>query len=272
MPNTDNTGFVMNPSTYKQVVENAKKLLEVAEDLGGLEGLGDQLTELKNAVDGYEQQFTDINDKLTEHDQKFVGYDESIGKIDQIQDDVNNMKDTVSSNNESIGKLEETVKNLDEAILNPPEGSDGSLVSSENGTKVIGVHINTTNSEVNNLIADYNQGVTFEYKNTTVIGLKGKTGMTGDYCCVMTVKKDSPIDGETPETITADEFQFAYGTDGVYLFKRSANSDGSWGEWLGMPEGTAVEIRQQFVESDTEPVDQQTGEYWFENLTEDTTE
>lgn len=262
MPSNDG-GFSMNPSTYKQVVANAQKLLEVVEQLGGVDTLSKDLASLKSSLEQTQTELTGVKDSVGELSDDLS---KTNNALEKAQDDIMNMSKDIDEAEKSIKEIEDDVKELDEAVLNPPEDSDGSLVSSENGTKVIGVHINTANSEVNNLIADYNQGVTFEFKNTSVIGLKGKTGMSGDYCCVMTIKKDSPIEGETPDAIDADECQIAYGTDGVYLFKRSAQDDGSWGTWAEMPKAAEIEVRQQFVESDTEPTDQIAGEYWFENI------
>ena len=59
-----------------------------------------------------------------------------------------------------INQLYEYVNQLKEMILDAPStGGDGDVtVDTEGNMKVVGIHVNTSNSEVNNLIADYNQG------------------------------------------------------------------------------------------------------------------
>ena len=97
-----------------------------------------------------------------------------------------------------INQLYEYVNKLKEMILDAPStGGDGDVtVDTEGNMKVIGIHVNTSNSETNNLIADYNQGITFEIKNTQVIGIRGSEGFTGNYCLVQTAKQDTSLEGE----------------------------------------------------------------------------
>lgn len=207
-------GPKINPSTYKQVVENAAKLLQLVGQLGDLSELPYDLNELARRVEELSNKILDVQP------------DPDTGGI----------------------------------------GTEGDVVNSGTGVKVIGIHVNTSKTEENSTIDEYAHGVTFEFKNSEVIGVKGKTGMTGDYCFIMTVKKDSPIAGE-PETLGAKEFQIAYGTDGIYMFRREVTPEGGWGEWQERVDPKPQEVRQQFVQSDTQPTDQLEGEYWCEPIT-----
>lgn len=168
-----------------------------------------------------------------------------------------------------ISQLYEYVNTLKQMILDAPTtGGDGDVtVDDDNNMKVVGIHVNTTNSEVNNLIADYNQGVTFEIKNTLVIGLRGSEGYTGDYCLVQTNKQDSSLEGE-PNVISGfTPFQIAYGTDGLYMCRRDAQPDGSWGEWSEI--SGARGSGGQIIQMDEQPPadEQEPGDYWMEPIT-----
>ena len=170
---------------------------------------------------------------------------------------------------DSFNELAQIVKELQDKLINITEpGENGDVVNTENGFKVIGIHVNTSNSETNTLPNEYKQGITFEIKNTDVIGLKGKAGVSENYCLIMTAVQDSKLENETViDGFTA--FQFAYGTDGLVLYKRTATDDMSaWEEWTGQELGG--EARQQFIqtEDNTQPGEhvQLAGEYWMETL------
>src|SRR5699024_1830026 len=131
----DSKNVVINPSTYKQVVENAKKILEFLDSAGDITNITEDITNIKGDI-------TDIN------------------------------------------KILEQLKKL---VINPP--ATGDIINTDDGLKVIGVHINTSKKDENTPITDYQQGITFEFKNTTVIGVNSLPGMSsGPYCAVMTVK------------------------------------------------------------------------------------
>ena len=165
-----------------------------------------------------------------------------------------------------INQLYEYVNQLKEMILDAPStGGDGDVtVDTEGNMKVIGIHVNTSNSEVNNLIADYNQGITFEIKNTQVIGIRGSEGFSGNYCLVQTAKQDASLEGE-PNTIDGfTAFQIAYGTDGLYMCRRDAQPDGRWGEWS---EISGARGGGQIIQADVQPEDQEEGDYWMQPIT-----
>ena len=149
-----------------------------------------------------------------------------------------------------------------------PGTASGDVVNTDNGIKVVGVHVNTTNVTENTTINNYTQGITYEIKSTEAIGLKGKPGVSGAYCMLVTFKQDATLAGES----TVSEFvpfQIAYGTDGMVMYKRTANStDNTWSEWVTTEQ---VKPRTQVIETDdnNQPADdvQIAGEYWMENLT-----
>lgn len=180
---------------------------------------------------------------------------------------------------ESVGEVTElplTIKDiaaivdeLKKKLLDPMDkGTGGDLVSTENGIKIIGIHVVTKNSDVDLLASEYPQGLTVELKNTAVIGLADKTGMVQPYCFMFTMKKDSPIDGE-PETVDYSPMQVAFSNSMMYMYSRFADSpDGAWGEWKERQEQTIEpgENRQQIISSVNEPVGQVENEYWLQIL------
>ena len=205
----DSKNVVINPSTYKQVVENAKKILELLD---------------------------------------------SVGDITNITEDITD-----------INKILDELKGL---IINPP--ATGDIINTDDGLKVIGVHINTSKKDENTPITDYQQGITFEFKNTTVIGVDSLPGMSsGPYCAVMTVKQDSSITGESGP-ITTTPFQIAYSVGEFYFYRRNVTDGNAWGEWLqqqlGGGGGSGGDYRQQIIQSETEPVGQEVGDYWAEPI------
>ena len=117
-------------------------------------------------------------------------------------------------------------------------------------------------------INNYTQGITYEIKSTEAIGLKGKPGVSGAYCMLVTFKQDATLAGESAVSEFVP-FQIAYGTDGMVMYKRTANStDNTWSEWVTTEQ---VKPRTQVIETDdnNQPADdvQIAGEYWMENLT-----
>lgn len=212
----DSKNVVINPSTYKQVVENAKKILELLDSAGDITNITEDITNIKGDI-------TDIN------------------------------------------KILEQLKKL---VINPP--ATGDIINTDDGLKVIGIHINTSKKDENTPITDYQQGITFEFKNTTVIGVNSLPGMSsGPYCAVMTVKQDSSITGESGP-ITTTPFQIAYSVDEFYFYRRNVTDGNAWGEWLqqqlGGGGGSGGDYRQQIIQSETEPVGQEVGDYWAEPI------
>lgn len=162
----------------------------------------------------------------------------------------------------NLEEIANTVKKLEDTIVNPPAGGASSdVITTEDGSKVLGNHLNTGNAEVDTPLDEYTRGVTFEVKNVTIVGLNEKDGMTDAYCMVMTVKRDSAIEDE-PEAISFTPFQVAFSTSGACLYIRH-QSDTGWDEWQGLSGGGSKEIV-----SDTQPDKQKAGDYWCQPITE----
>ena len=166
-----------------------------------------------------------------------------------------------------INQLYEYVNQLKDMILDASSsGGDGDIaVDTEGNIKVLGVHVNTSNSEVNTLVADYHQGITFEIKNTQVIGIRGSEGFSGNYCLVQTAKQDTPLEGEPNKIEGFTPFQIAYGTDGLYMCRRDALPNGQWGEWSEISGASGG--GGQFVQANVQPEDQEEGDYWMQPIT-----
>lgn len=163
-----------------------------------------------------------------------------------------------------LEEIANTVKKLEETIVNPPEGGASSdVITTEDGSKVLGNHLNTGNAEDDTPLDSYTRGVTFEIKNVSVVGLSGKDGMTDDYCMVMTVKRDSAIENE-PEELNFTPFQMAFSSSGACLYIRHQGEAG-WGEWKGLSgNGGSNEII-----SESQPDNQKAGDYWCQPIVAD---
>lgn len=158
-------------------------------------------------------------------------------------------------------EIAETVKKLQDSMIKPPEGGTNDVVTTDDGSKVLGNHLNTGSAEENTDIADYKRGVTFEVKNVKVIGLSKEDGMTGAYCMVMTVNRDTAIEGE-PESIEFVPFQVAFATEGAFLYIRHTTSDGEWGKWTVLSGGGGGNE----IISATQPTGQKAGDYWCQPI------
>lgn len=156
------------------------------------------------------------------------------------------------------------------------EDNKSSVVSnSSDETKVIGLHINTVNVNINSTPASYKQGVTFEIKQIATIGLNGKAGMSGTYCLVATFTKDTALDneGSSSSITTFKPFQIAYATDNATYYKRFANSTSatSWNAWISGTRSMEEMAIVAAAKSDNPDLPdyngtQLTGEYWYETL------
>lgn len=190
------------------------------------------------------------------------------GNLDLLMESVGNVSDlplTVKEMSEIVDKLNDMFLKTDSS----GGTSGGDLVATDNGVKIIGVHVTTSNSEVDTPASEYPQGLTVELKNVSVIGLSGKTGMESPYCFVFTMVKDSSLSGE-PEEIDYKPMQLAFANSLMYTYARFADTpDSEWGTWKEREEQT---VRQQIVDSTSEPTDQLEGEYWLELIGVEDTE
>lgn len=245
------------PSTYKQVVKNMQDILD---QLAILNSINDK-------VNSYDTKFDEINSNFTTINQSF----EKINtELVTINDSIEKLGDLTDFPYGSITELAEKVEELEDKLLKhtEPGTASGDVVNTDNGIKVVGVHVNTTNVTENTTINNYTQGITYEIKSTEAIDLKGKPGVSGAYCMLVTFKQDATLTGESTVTEFVP-FQIAYGTDGMVMYKRTANStDNTWSEWVTTEQ---VKPRTQVIETDdnNQPADdvQIAGEYWMENLT-----
>lgn len=159
-------------------------------------------------------------------------------------------------------RLDEVEQQL-EKITNPTPGSGDITTNPEGNLIVYGVTIVTQFANSETTPESYTRDVTFELKSPAIIGLTADDGFSAPYVLMVTYKHN------LAEGVEVDEFtyrsqQVAYG-DNMVAYTRTANEDNSaWGEWgpqLGTGAGT------QWIESTTEPVDQDPGGYWCEPIT-----
>lgn len=223
----------MNPSTYKQVVENMEKVAQLVDELKNLTG----------KVDTDEESIKSLSDK-----------------IDAMSKELGDLTDLPMT----VKEMYEVIKEVEDKVLNPdPTTNTGDIVSTDDGVKVVGVHTNTTNKDSDTAPNTYKQGLTLELKKAEVIGLKGQDGITKDYIFVITLNQDSAIAGES--AVASGKYsiqQIAYGDTAGIEYSRVNTSDTKWGDWSKM----SGEGGNQFVQSDTEPTDQKAGDYWCEPI------
>lgn len=245
------------PSTYKQVVKNMQDILTQLEVLNSI----------NDKVNSYDAKFDEINTNFTTINQSFEKINTELVTINTSIEKIGDLTDFPYG---SITELAEKVEELEDKLLKKtePGSTSGDVVNTDDGIKVIGVHVNTTNVTENTTINNYTQGITYEIKSTEAIGLKGKSGVSGAYCMLVTFKQDATLTGES-DVSEFVPFQIAYGTDGMVMYKRTANStDNTWSEWVTTEQ---VAPRTQIIETDdnNQPADdvQIAGEYWMENIT-----
>lgn len=156
------------------------------------------------------------------------------------------------------------VQELADKILNADPSTGGDVVNSEEGIKVVGLHINTNNTDTDLTINQYKNGVTYEFKNVDVLKLTDTNGFIPGYCLLMTINKDGRIEGESDTEFTG--FQIAFTNGDTYgQYRRNATSDTTWGEWMSLSGTTGGSSDWQH--SDTQPEDQAEGGYWCQPIT-----
>lgn len=224
----------MNPSTYKQVVDNMEKITQLIEELRTLTGKVETDEESINTLSA---------------------------KIEAMSRELGDLTDLPMT----VKEMYEVIKEVEDKILNPdPTTNTGDIVNTEDGVKVVGIHTNTTNKDTDSAPSSYEQGLTLELKKTDAIKLKGQEGITKDYVFVITLNQDSAIAGES--AVASGKYsiqQIAYGDTAGIEYSRVSTSDTKWGDWSKMSgEGGS----KQIVQSDTQPTDQKAGDYWCEPI------
>lgn len=226
----------MNPSTYKQVVENMEKVAQLVLDLQALTG------------------------KVNEDEADIKSISDQVKKMAEELGDLTDLPMTVK-------EMYDVIKEVEDKILNPdPSTSTGDIVSTDDGVKVVGIHTNTTDKDTDTAPNTYKQGLTLELKNAESIGLKGMDGITKDYVFVITLSQDTGIAGES--AVAEGKYstqQIAYGDTAGIEYSRVSNGT-DWDEWAKM----SGEGGTQFIQSDTQPAAdaQKPGDYWCEPITE----
>lgn len=162
-----------------------------------------------------------------------------------------------------ITSLEENMNN----ILNPGGGtgtSGSDIVPDANGNlMVMGIRILTEFSDMDTTPNTYLRDVTFELKKTSVIGLSGIEGFTNEYVLVVTYKHNLASD-ESVDLYNYKPQQMAY-SDAMTMYARIAQEgNAAWNTWV--PVSSAGGGGNNFIVSDSEPDDQDEGDYWAEPL------
>lgn len=168
----------------------------------------------------------------------------------------------------TVEQMADKVKELSEAILTPPP--EGGAINTPEGIKVVGIHSNTANKDEDTVPADYKQGMTLELKLASTVGLEGKEGIAKPYIFILTFVQDTSLDTES--TVPAGSYapmQLAFADASAVQYMRIAESD-NWGEWKIQGDGTGDKQVLQFIQSETEPVNQPEGHYWCEPIDDET--
>ena len=148
------------------------------------------------------------------------------------------------------------ISKLINTIFNPNALTDGNsdvwYDEEAEKLKVIGHTIITINQAVSSQPSYYRHDITWELKNSDVIGLAGEKDI-GDVVTVMTVRANNG----------APCWQVAYSDNHMTSYFRRATDDSTWGAWESVG-------RKQLVRSDTQPADnlQDISDYWYQTLDE----
>lgn len=153
---------------------------------------------------------------------------------------------------------------LAEKILDADPSTGGDVVNTDEGIKVIGLHVGTSNADVALGINEYKQGVTFEFKNVAVLNLTDLDGFVPGYCLLMTINKDSRVSGEADIDFTGFQIAFTNG-DEYGQYRRNATGDTTWTDWMNLS-GTSG--GSGWLYGAEQPEDQDEGGYWCQPISE----
>lgn len=251
----------MNPSTFIQVRENMEKLIELVNRVNELAETTSDISVIKDQIIIIKDQIIDINEKLNDLNLDQAQLDLINAKLDKLGD-LTNVTITIE-------EIQQVINEINNKILNPDPTKPGDIIDTDDGVKVVGIHTNTTDKDNDTTPDTYKQGLTLELKKASAVGLSGKTGIDKEYVFVMTFVQDSSIKAENAvETGSYTCQQVAYADIAGTQYSRISTDGTSWGEWAemsgtGTPTGTP---HLQWVESETEPMDQVSGDYWCEPL------
>ena len=175
----------------------------------------------------------------------------------------------IASIQEIINRISALEDNMDK-ILNPDAGGSGTSGSdivpdAEGNLMVMGVRILTEFSDMDTMPNTYLRDVTFELKKTSVIGLSGVEGFTNEYVLVITYKHNLALD-ESVDLYNYKPQQLAYG-DSMTMYGRIAQEgNAAWNNWFPVSSAGGGGGGNNFIVSDSEPQDQEEGDYWCEPI------
>lgn len=174
----------------------------------------------------------------------------------------------IASIQEIINRITALEDNMDK-ILNPDAGGSGTSGSdivpdAEGNLMVMGVRILTEFSDTDTMPNTYLRDVTFELKKTSAIGLSGVEGFTNEYVLVITYKHNL-ASNESVDLYNYKPQQLAYG-DSMTIYGRIAQEgNAAWNNWFPVSSAGGGG-GNNFIVSDSEPQDQEEGDYWAEPL------
>lgn len=175
----------------------------------------------------------------------------------------------ITSIQEIINRINALEDDMDK-ILNPDTGGSGTSGSdivpdAEGNLMVMGVRILTEFSDMDTMPNTYLRDVTFELKKTSVIGLSGVEGFTNEYVLVITYKHNLALN-ESVDLYNYKPQQLAYG-DSMTMYGRIAQEgNAAWNNWFPISSAGGGGGGNNFIVSDSEPQDQEEGDYWAEPL------
>ena len=251
------------------------KLSEIEEDIGSISGIGTRLDTIEGDIDTLETKVGTVEDKV-EDLETVTGSIEEYLQI-EVDPETGDIKDkeghTIELPELSYEDLLKYVEILKEMFLGGGGSSDtGALVPSDDGVKVLGIHVNTKDPDTIGAPSTYKTGVTYEIKRIPS-DLRSEEGFSGEtYCLLVTHTVDSKIDGEAAVSTynSFNPFQIIYVPGNVYYYKRFATSlSDSWGNWASSKpvipaQRTMAEMA--VIAADSSGLDQLTGEFWYEPL------
>lgn len=175
----------------------------------------------------------------------------------------------ITSIKEIIDRIIALEEDMDK-IMNPGGGGSGTggsdIVPDEDGNlMVMGVRVLTEFSDTDTTPNAYLRDVTFELKKTSVIGLSGVEGFTNEYVLVITYKHNLALN-ESVDLYNYKPQQLAYG-DSMTIYGRIAQEgNAAWNNWFPISSAGGGDGGNNFIVSDSEPQDQEEGDYWAEPL------
>ena len=175
----------------------------------------------------------------------------------------------IASIQEIINRISALEDDMDK-ILNPDAGGSGTSGSdivpdAEGNLMVMGVRILTEFSDMDTMPNTYLRDVTFELKKTSAIGLSGVEGFTNEYVLVITYKHNLALN-ESVDLYNYKPQQLAYG-DSMTMYGRIAQEgNAAWNNWFPISSAGGGGGGNNFIVSDSEPQDQEEGDYWAEPL------